>query len=218
MIPYPSNTTISAYAELHGGPFNFAVYPIAPACTKIIIHDKPDIRASWAPHGSHGHYLGPAQAHYRCYRVWATATRGIRVTDTIAWFLQGLQLPSPLVHNLLCAALSDLTQVVQNLHTPESGASTHPTGNTLHTLTSTPKQLADTYSNTGIKDIRTTIEAVELLPSAEQRVVIPTLESEMILLAQEQRVQITPNKLIPHAPPEQEACADTDHLQYPTTQ
>lgn len=134
MIPYPSNTTISAYAGLHGGPFDFAAYPIAPACTKIVIHDKLDTRASWAPHGSHGHYLGPAQAHYRCHRVWATATRSIRVTDTIAWFFQGLQLPSPLAHGLLCAVLSDLTEAVQNLHTPESSVSTHPTGNILHTL------------------------------------------------------------------------------------
>lgn len=217
LIPYPSNTTVSAYAGLHGGPFDFAAHPIAPAGTKIIIHDKPDTRASWAPHGLHGYYLGPAQAHYRCYRVWANATRSIRVTDTIAWFLQGLQLPSPSAHDLLCATLSDLTQAVQNLHTPESEASTDPTGNVLHTLTSTLKQLADMYSNTVIKDISTRTEAVELLPAPEHRVVIPTSESEVTLFAQEQRVLITPNTPIPHAPPEQEAYADTDPLTVPNT-
>ena len=40
--------------------------------------------------------------------------------------------------------------------------------------------------------------------------VIATSESEVALLAQEQRVLITPNTPIPHAPSEQEACADID--------
>ena len=84
LIPYPSNTSISAYAGLHGGAFDFAAHPIAPAGTKIVLRDKPNTRGSWAPHGTHGYYLGPAQLHYRCYRVWATATRSIRVTDTLA--------------------------------------------------------------------------------------------------------------------------------------
>lgn len=98
LLPYPSNPAISAYAGLHGGPFDFAAHPIAPADAKVVMHDKPDTRATWAPHGTHGYYLGPAQAHYRCYRVWATATKSIRITDTIAWFLQHMTccvLPSP---------------------------------------------------------------------------------------------------------------------------
>ena len=69
LLPYPSNTSISAYAGLHGGAFDFAAHPIAPAGSKVVIHDKPAIRASWAPHGTHGYYLGPAPSHYRCYRV-----------------------------------------------------------------------------------------------------------------------------------------------------
>ena len=197
LLPYPSNTIISAYAGLHGGPFDFAAHPIAPAGTKIIIHDKPNSRASWAPHGSHGYYLGPAQAHYRCYRVWATATRSIRVTDTIAWFLQGLQLPSPSAHDLLCAAIADLTHAVQELNLPDSNAPSHPSGHVLNTLTATLRQLADMYSTTTTDANNTTLDEVTLLPAPEQRVTVPAPEQDVLITAPEQRVFTTPSTAIP---------------------
>ena len=43
LLPYPSNTNISAYTGLHGGAFDFAAHLIAPAGTKVVIHDKPTI-------------------------------------------------------------------------------------------------------------------------------------------------------------------------------
>ena len=113
LLPYPSNTSISAYAGLHGGAFDFAAHPIAPAGSKVVVHDKPAIRASWAPHGTHGFYLGPAQSHYRCYRVWTTSSRSIRISDTLAWFLQGLQLPGPSAHDLFRSAVQDLTNAIK---------------------------------------------------------------------------------------------------------
>jgi hypothetical protein len=51
-MPYKPNPTISAYAGLHGGSHDFRSHPIAPAGIKIIIHDKPAARASWAAHGA----------------------------------------------------------------------------------------------------------------------------------------------------------------------
>lgn len=110
------------------------------------MHDKPDTRATWAPHGTHGYYLGPAQAYYRCYRVWATATKSIRITNTIAWFLQGLQIPGPSAHDLLRAAITDLTQAVRLFYeSPISDTPLHPTGLVLNTLKDALQQLSDLY-------------------------------------------------------------------------
>jgi hypothetical protein len=39
LMPYPSNPAVSAYAGLHGGPFDFAAHPIAPAGA----NDKPGL-------------------------------------------------------------------------------------------------------------------------------------------------------------------------------
>ena len=60
LLPCAVNFTVSAYAGPHGGPFDFAAHPIAPAGTKVVVHDKPSVRASWATHGTPGFYMGPA--------------------------------------------------------------------------------------------------------------------------------------------------------------
>ena len=111
--PYKPNPLISAYAGLHGGAHDFRAHPIAPAGCKVLIHDKPGARGSWAPHGVPGFYLGPALRHYRCYHVWATSTHSLRITDTVAWFLDNIQPPLPSTHDLLLAAIHDLSSAVK---------------------------------------------------------------------------------------------------------
>jgi hypothetical protein len=37
----------------------------SPGC-KIISHEKPSERSTWAPQGQHGYYLGLAMHHYKC--------------------------------------------------------------------------------------------------------------------------------------------------------
>jgi hypothetical protein len=64
------NPQLSAQAHING-PFDFNRTPLAPPGTKVLIHEKPSTRGTWAPHDVEGWYLGPAQRHYRCYRVWA---------------------------------------------------------------------------------------------------------------------------------------------------
>ena len=115
---------MSAYAGLHGGAFDFASHPIAPAGTRILIHDKPTFRSSWAPHGVPGYYLGPALQHYRSYRVWSSTTKAIRITDTVAWFPHGLTVPGYSAHDTLLtavgalrSALTDFTRLPANLRT-----------------------------------------------------------------------------------------------------
>ena len=70
LIPYGPNPHLSAYEGLHGCNFDFRAHPIAPAGAKVLIHDKPSARESWAPHGVLGFYLGPSKHHYRCFDVW----------------------------------------------------------------------------------------------------------------------------------------------------
>lgn len=163
------------------------------------MHDKPDTRATWAPHGTHGYYLGPAQAHYRCYRVWATATKSIRITDTIAWFLQGLQIPGPSAHDLLRAAITDLTQAVRLFYeSPISDTPLHPTGLVLNTLTDALQQLSDMYP---LKNTRNapSFETAALIPATADRVLIPTLE-QRVIPDLEQRVIPCPKQRVQDIP------------------
>ena len=190
LLPYPSNMSISAYAGLHGGPFDFAAHPIAPAGSKVVVHDKPAIRASWAPHGTHGYYLGPAPSHYRCYRVWTTNSRSIRISDTLAWFLQRLQMPGPSAHDFFCTAVHDLTEATKKLFVNKTiNGAAHPTGQLINTLTDTLTQLAAMYPQHITPLIDTGTTTAKAHPEREQRVPIQHINSTPSTPAEpEQRV------------------------------
>ena len=53
---------ISAWHELHGPP-DLDRTPLAPPGMRVVIHEKPADRTSWAPHGVDGFYVGPAPLH-----------------------------------------------------------------------------------------------------------------------------------------------------------
>jgi hypothetical protein len=62
--PSRRDPKISAYNMLEGT-FDYNKTPLAPPGTKVIIHEKPQQRKTWDPHGTEGWYLGPAMEHYR---------------------------------------------------------------------------------------------------------------------------------------------------------
>ena len=103
-----SNEKVSAYEGMHGTKYDFMAHPIAPAGIKVVVHDKPDQRPSWAAHGVDGYYLGPALDHYRCWRTWITRTQSVRVSDTIAWFPARARMPGVSALDALSAAITDV--------------------------------------------------------------------------------------------------------------
>jgi hypothetical protein len=50
---------ISTWEQPHGK-FDFYAHPIVPLGMRIVLHEKPHQRGTWAPHGVEGFYLGPA--------------------------------------------------------------------------------------------------------------------------------------------------------------
>jgi hypothetical protein len=57
------NPKLSAAAHIFGQ-YDFNRAPMAPPGTKIIAHETPSRRRTWAPHGQDGWYIGPALEHY----------------------------------------------------------------------------------------------------------------------------------------------------------
>ena len=57
---------LSAHACLFGN-FDFNKTPLAVPGTKVLVHETPSQRRTFAPHGVEGYYVGPALEHYRCY-------------------------------------------------------------------------------------------------------------------------------------------------------
>ena len=56
---------------------------MAPPGTRVVVHDKPVQRASWAHHGTPAWYIGPSLDHYRTMKCYMPATGSVRYTDTL---------------------------------------------------------------------------------------------------------------------------------------
>jgi hypothetical protein len=79
------NPKLSAATHIYGQ-YDFNRSPMAPPGTRIIAHETPNRRRTWAPHGQYGWYIGPALEHYRCYTVYITKTKGERVVEIVDFF------------------------------------------------------------------------------------------------------------------------------------
>ncbi len=107
------NPKLSAWAQIHGH-YDYNATPLAPPGIRVVAHDKPDKRGTWAPHGEDGYYIGPALESYRCWRVWITKTRQDRICDTLAWFPgPAIQVPYASTNDLILAALNDIKTAIQ---------------------------------------------------------------------------------------------------------
>jgi hypothetical protein len=89
---------------------------IAPSSTppgiKVLAHEKPSNHQSWAPHAFEAWYVGPALDHYRCFTVWAKASRQLRIVNSLQWYPQKLAMPLASPVDLLRAAVEDIRHIL----------------------------------------------------------------------------------------------------------
>jgi hypothetical protein len=88
---------LSAAAHFHGL-VDYNKTAFAPPGCKIIAHEKPGKRHTWAPYGQHGYSLGPAMHHYRCQNVYISATASERIVDTLELFPTQLSNAKVIIH------------------------------------------------------------------------------------------------------------------------
>ena len=110
--PSRINPAISAYTQVHGI-FDFDKTPMAPAGCKMVIHDRPGQRSTWANHASRGFYIGPALHHYRNYRCFMVETKSERTSNTIDFFPVCCENPTISAEDTLATILLDLLNVLQ---------------------------------------------------------------------------------------------------------
>jgi hypothetical protein len=87
---------------------------MAPPGARIITHETPNHRRTWAHHGQDGWYIGPALEHYMCYTVYISKTRSERVVETVEFFPTEVPLPFPSSKDLSTQAAKKLTPVLLN--------------------------------------------------------------------------------------------------------
>jgi hypothetical protein len=112
------NPKLSAATHIYGQ-YDSNRAPISPPGTRIIAHETPNRRRTWAPHGQDGWYIGPALEHYQCYTVYVTHTRGERVVETVDFFPKKFTLLFPSAQDLATQAAVELTHAL--LHPQPAG-------------------------------------------------------------------------------------------------
>jgi hypothetical protein len=83
--------------------------------TRVIIHDKPSLRGSWATHGVDGFNLSLAMQHYRCWRTYAVATEATRITDAVEWLPEPFPMPGHSPLEALTTAVQHMTGAIASV-------------------------------------------------------------------------------------------------------
>ena len=95
------------------GIFDYNRTPLEPPGRKVVIHVKDSQRKTWAPIGQIGWYIGPAKHHYRCFKVYSTATIQERISDTVHFLPHNSTIPALYHHEEIVQATQDLTSDIQ---------------------------------------------------------------------------------------------------------
>jgi hypothetical protein len=106
------NPKLSAASTHIYGQYDFNRAPMTPPGTRIIAHETPNRRRTWAPHGEDGWHIGPALEHYRCYTVYITKTRGDRIVETVDFPAEKFTLPFPAAQDYATQAAAELTHAL----------------------------------------------------------------------------------------------------------
>jgi hypothetical protein len=131
---------LSAAAHYHGM-VDYNKTAFAPPGCKIIVHEKPAKRRTWAPLGQHGYSLGPAMHHYRCQNVYIPATVSELIVDALEFCPHKSPMPQLSSTDILIMAAKDMANALKHPH-PEVPFS-HVGDGTITALT----QLAEIFKN-----------------------------------------------------------------------
>lgn len=107
------NPRPSAYAQLNST-FDYNAMPMALPGTRVLLHEKPSVQGSWAPHGEEGWYVGPAKKHYRCYTIHVNRTNSEHIGDTVAFFLTHTTMPAQSSVDAAIQAAKDLIHALKH--------------------------------------------------------------------------------------------------------
>ena len=176
--------TISADAHLNGA-FDFNRTPLAALGTRVLLHETPNNRRTWAAHAVDGWYVGHAPEHYRCYKIYVPKTRAVRIGGTVEFFPTHQTMPQT-------SSVDDLTHALTN--------STHALKNPTHV---TPIPNTDNEQQAALRKLTNIFEhlATKFVSSTKD---VPSPKRQAPL-GQPPRVQNTPIGKSPRVQPQRTA-------------
>ena len=94
-------------------PLHFDSTPLGPIGCRVLIHNKPSTRASWAFRARDGFYVGPALLHYLCFQVVDSTTKSTLISDTVEFRNDYLTQPAITHTNQITHALHFLSSALK---------------------------------------------------------------------------------------------------------
>lgn len=184
--PWHPDPTINAWTGMHNAPYDHMAHPLSVFGMLCVAHVKPHQRTTFAEHGKDGFYMGPALHHYRCWRIYISATKAERITDTVAWFPVPYHMPGHSPLEALTAATTDLVSAINDMTVSEqvlvnsidnagSGAELYKAVKRLQELYAQPVTERPSISPLPYSDVPPGFESLlptapDVLPDAQQRV------------------------------------------------
>eukprot|EP00804_Cyclotella_cryptica_P013794 CCRYP_020502-RA/>CCRYP_020502-RA protein AED:0.43 eAED:-0.03 QI:0/-1/0/1/-1/1/1/0/273 len=110
MLTPKSPHMCSSTAHTH----NYKALPFVPLGVEALVHDKPTRSKTYAQHCSKGWVLGTSTQHYRCWKIWSTATHTTRIAATVFFKHKYLTNPSISPADALIAATANLAHAIQH--------------------------------------------------------------------------------------------------------
>jgi hypothetical protein len=105
--------TVSAYAYLWGQ-HDYNANPFAPLGCKVEAHVTPEVRETWAPHTTSGYYIGNAEEHYRCHKIYISNTKSERICETVFFKHKYLTMPTIAPAEAILKAADNLVDTICN--------------------------------------------------------------------------------------------------------
>ena len=107
------NPKLSTYAYLFGN-YDFNRCPMGPPGTRVVVHDKPNQRASWEHHGTPDWYIGPSLEHYCTMKCYMPATGSVRYTDTLQLVPATFKFPETTTEDYLRQSIGDILALLKD--------------------------------------------------------------------------------------------------------
>ena len=95
--------------------FNFNQTPLAPPPpgTRVLVHKTTKQRASFAPHGVDGWYIGPSLDHYWCYNCYIPLTASTCNAISVDWFPHQIPFPKVTMDDYLTQTAKEILALIR---------------------------------------------------------------------------------------------------------
>ena len=87
---------------------------MAPPSTRVVVHNKPDQRDSWAHHGTPAWYIGLSLEHYRTMKFYIPDPGSVCYTNTLQCIPATFKFPETTTEDYLRQSVGEIIALLKD--------------------------------------------------------------------------------------------------------